>query len=104
VFSYKLRDVLNLPLDDLPAPIRIKFRVLAVPQIHHELLLGPRVETKVSLVGEIIAMEHDLHEGRLRHESLRLLALPAEDSGLFPVRHVRLGVAVHDLEQDIHLI
>ena len=92
-------NVINLPLYDLSPAIWIKFRMLPIPQIYYELLFGPRIETKVSLVGEIIAMEHNLHEGRLRHESLRLLTLSTKDAGLFSVRNVRFRVAIHYLQQ-----
>lgn len=78
--------------------------MLAVPQVDHQLLFGPGVKTKVSLVREIVGMKDHFHKGRLGHESLRLLALPAEHARLLPVGDVRFRVAVDDLQKGHVLI
>lgn len=71
--------------------------MLAVPQVNHQLLFGSGVETKVSLVREIVRVKDHFHERRLGHESLRLFTLSAEHARLLPVGDVRFRVAVHYL-------
>lgn len=71
--------------------------MLAVPQVDHQLLFGPGVKTKVSLVREIVRMKDHFHKRRLGHESLRLFALPTEHARLLPVRDIRFRVAIHYL-------
>lgn len=74
--------------------------MLAVPQINLELLLCTRVETEICLIRKVVSVKQNLDEARLRDECLRLLGLAAEKTRVFPVAHIRLGVAIHDLKQD----
>lgn len=73
--------------------------MLTISQIDDQLLLRPRIEAEIRLIGEILHVEQHLYEGRFRHERLRLFTLAAIHSRLFPVGYVRLSISVHDLEQ-----
>ena len=87
-----------LPRNDLAPPVGVELGVLAISEVDVELLFGPRVEAEVSLVGEVVRVEKELDEARLRDERLRLLGLTAEEPRLFSVAHFRLRVTVHDLQ------
>jgi len=84
---------------DLAATVRVELRMLAVPEIHLELLLGARVEAKVRLIGEIVRVEDHSHEARLADERLRLLGLAAIDARVLAIAHLGFRVAVYDLKQ-----
>jgi hypothetical protein len=45
-------------------------------------------------------MKQHFDKARLRDECLWLLRFAAEQTWVFPIAHIRLGVAVHDLKQD----
>lgn len=74
--------------------------MLAVSQVHLELLFCTRVETEICLVSEVVSVKQHLDEARLRDECLWLLGLAAEQTRVLPVAHIRLGIAIHDLKQD----
>lgn len=73
--------------------------MLAVTQIYLELLLGAGVETEVRLIGEVVRVEEDPDETRLRDKGLRLLRLAAKDTRILAVVDLGLGVSIDYLEQ-----
>lgn len=73
--------------------------MLAVAEVHIVLLLRPRVEAEVSLVREVVRVEEQLNKASLRDEGLRLLCLPAEQTGVFTITKLSLSVAIHDLKR-----
>lgn len=83
--------------------------MLAVPQVHLELLLGARIEAKVRLIGEIVRVEDHSHEAGLADERLRLLGLAAIHARVLPIAHLGFCVPIYDLKQcrkravDVHV-
>lgn len=72
--------------------------MLSIAEVNIELLLRSGVEAEVGLVGEVVSVEEELHEGGLRDESLWLFSLSAEQTRILPVAQLRLGVPVYDLK------
>ena len=87
-----------LPRNHLPAAVGVQLWVLAVPQVHFELLLSTRIEAEVRLVREVVRVEQHFDKTRFWNERLGLLRLSTEEPRIFPVTYVCLGIAINNLK------